>query len=284
MDIRDSDRPLNTARRVDPSVPEGALVHARDLDKFRLPDGRPDPRGWSVRSADGKKLGKVEDLLVDTASNQVRYLEIDVDDDVRKAGGRDFALVPIGAARLDDDRDDVVVNLTPQDLCDVPAYDRQRPSRDYERSLRGFLDERPNALANRPADMSSNRGGDFYANPYYDARAFDGSRRSTSAAGMGSGAADRATTSGIGDRLADAADNVKDRVDGNPASRPGPDATDRPISAGGATGRADSAWERTKDAASNVGNRVANAADNVKDRIDGNPASRPGPDATDRRG
>ena len=29
-------------------------------------------------------------------------------------------------------------------------------------------------------------------------------------------------------RVADAADDLKDRVDGNPASRPGPDATDRP--------------------------------------------------------
>jgi hypothetical protein len=30
-------------------------------------------------------------------------------------------------------------------------------------------------------------------------------------------------------------------------------------------------------------NRVIDAVDNVKDRIDGNPASKPGPDPTDRR-
>jgi hypothetical protein len=44
-----------------------------------------------------------------------------------------------------------------------------------------------------------------------------------------SGAADRATRGGIADRVIDAADNVKDRIDGNPASRPGPDPTDRRI-------------------------------------------------------
>jgi len=44
-----------------------------------------------------------------------------------------------------------------------------------------------------------------------------------------SGAADRATNSGLGDRIADKVDDLKDRVDGNPASRPGPDATDRRI-------------------------------------------------------
>lgn len=34
----------------------------------------------------------------------------------------------------------------------------------------------------------------------------------------------------------------------------------------------------------NAGNRVADAADDLKDRVDGNPASRPGPDSTDRPG
>jgi uncharacterized protein (TIGR02271 family) len=44
-----------------------------------------------------------------------------------------------------------------------------------------------------------------------------------------SGAQDRATDSGLLDRAADKLDDLKDRVDGNPASRPGPDATDRPL-------------------------------------------------------
>jgi uncharacterized protein (TIGR02271 family) len=44
-----------------------------------------------------------------------------------------------------------------------------------------------------------------------------------------SGAVDRATDSGLLDRTADKLDDLKDRVDGNPASRPGPDATDRRI-------------------------------------------------------
>ena len=47
-------------------------------------------------------------------------------------------------------------------------------------------------------------------------------------AGM-SGAQDRATNTGPLDRLADKADDLKDRVDGNPASKPGPDRTDKRI-------------------------------------------------------
>ncbi len=49
-----------------------------------------------------------------------------------------------------------------------------------------------------------------------------------SGAGL-SGAADRASGGGLLDRAADKLDDLKDRVDGNPASRPGPDVTDRRI-------------------------------------------------------
>ena len=219
-------------RDIDASA-TGALVHAKDLKDFKLPEGRPDPRGWDVLLADGTKVGKVEDLLVDTSSRQVRYLEFDVADAVVKAGGREYALVPIGAARLDDDRDDVIVNLSLADLRDVPLYDRRELSRDYEQRLHEFLDERPHA-ARRDAEttrsverpvVAADRAADFYANPYYDEKSFFARR----AAAPTAGAADRATTSGLADRVADAADNVKDRIDGNPASRPGPDPTDRQI-------------------------------------------------------
>ena len=101
--------------------------------------------------------------------------------------------------------------------------------------------------------------------------------------GAGAGAA----AGGLADRAVQGADSLKDRVDGNPASKPGPDATDRGMSASGMADRAgnatENAWDRTKNAASNLGNKAVNAADNVKDRVDGNPASKPGPDSTDRR-
>jgi phage tail tape-measure protein len=62
--------------------------------------------------------------------------------------------------------------------------------------------------------------------------------------------------------------------------------------AGSTAARADSALHNTGNAmgnaadravtgAENLGHRAANAVDDMKDRVDGNPASRPGPDATD---
>jgi sporulation protein YlmC with PRC-barrel domain len=204
----------------------GALVHLKDMKDFKFSDERPDPRGWDVRTADGTKLGKVEDMLFDTEAQRVRYLEVAVDKDVAKQAGRDYALVPVGTARLDDEHDDVIVNLSAAELGGVPAYDRRTFSRDYETSLRSYLRDRPRAAgsagAAAGASVAGDRDADFYASPDYDDRSFFARRG-------GSGAADRATKSGLGDRVAAAVDNVKDRFDANPASRPGPDRTDRRI-------------------------------------------------------
>ncbi len=213
----------------DPSIratdaSEGALVHTRDLDDFKLPKGEPDPRGWDVRATDGTKVGKVEDMLFDTRDRRIRYVEIALDKDFARDTARDYALVPIGQARLDDDNDHVVVDLSSADLTSIPRYDRQQFSRDYETSLQSWYREQKRNVkdAIRPG-APSDRDAGFYSSPEYDDERFFARGREQS------GAEDRATSRGIADRVTDTIDNVKDRIDGNPASRPGPDPTDRRI-------------------------------------------------------
>ena len=202
----------------------GTLVHTKDLDKFELAKGEPDPRGWDVRAADGTKIGKVEDLLFDTAERRIRYVEVALDKDIAKSAARDYALVPIGQARLDDADDDVIVDLSSTDLASVPRYDRTHLSRDYESSLKSWVRERKRDIRADVRDATIDRDVGFYSSPEYDDRRFFARGRHGE-----TGAQDRARTTGIADRITDAADNVKDRIDGNPASRPGPDATDRPL-------------------------------------------------------
>jgi sporulation protein YlmC with PRC-barrel domain len=203
----------------------GTLVHTKDLDHFELPNNEPDPRGWDVRSADGTKIGKVEDLLFDTSERRIRYIEVALDRDLAKDTRRDYALVPIGQARLDDSDDDVIVELSGTDIAAAPAYDRTKLSRDYETSLQSWVRGRKRDLrADVRSDVAADRDVGFYASPEYDDRRFFARGRSAE-----SGAEDRARTTGLADRITDAADNLKDRVDANPASRPGPDPTDRRI-------------------------------------------------------
>lgn len=44
------------------------LAHLGELDDCEIADGEPDIRGWDVKGADGRMLGEVADLLVDTGA------------------------------------------------------------------------------------------------------------------------------------------------------------------------------------------------------------------------
>ena len=214
---------------------QGGLAHLDDLDDFQIAEGEPDIRGWDVRGADGQKLGEVEDLLVDTVALKVRYIEVKLDKDiardmavnasssVRAAAFADrdvtpsptiaadaahddderYVLVPIGAARLDDDKDDVVLDAQAAHMAGIPAYRRSEPvTRDYESNvLRGYPGHRGSATetpatgtmasattgeqggigignSSLPADRSAaSPTDDFYTGRSFDDRSFFGGRR-----------------------------------------------------------------------------------------------------------
>lgn len=146
------------------------LVHLDDVDDFKVADGDPDIRGWDVRTADGRKIGRVEDLIVDTGLMKVRYIEAKLDREVTRTDGDRHVLIPIGTARLDDDEDDVYLSTSIVDPQQLPEYDRSHFDRDYEVSLRG-------RFGGTSADLSGNEDTDFYRNDLYDDARFFGSRR-----------------------------------------------------------------------------------------------------------
>ncbi|HEX2078968.1 MAG TPA: PRC-barrel domain-containing protein [Longimicrobium sp.] len=115
------------------------VVPLGQLDDFRVAEGDPDVRGWEVRASDGRKIGEVDELLVDTSAMKVRYLDVDLDaDDVVLSGGHDrHVLIPIGYARLERDRDCVTVDgLASSDVARLPAYGQGPLTRDFEASVR----------------------------------------------------------------------------------------------------------------------------------------------------
>ena len=87
------------------------LSSLADMTDYEVEDGEPDPRGWEVLGADGRRVGEVDDMLIDEAALKVRYLDVDIDE---RGIGLDAAdrhvLVPVEAARVDEDRECVVVD------------------------------------------------------------------------------------------------------------------------------------------------------------------------------
>lgn len=122
-----------------PATADARLVRLEELRDFQVADGDQDIRGWTVKTADGNKVGKVEELIVDTAERRVRYAEVKLEG---KAVGLDedrHILVPLDSARFVADGKDVVLNrLDAKRLSGVPAYRRGPVSADYEGVLRDY--------------------------------------------------------------------------------------------------------------------------------------------------
>ncbi|HEX2210215.1 MAG TPA: DUF2382 domain-containing protein [Longimicrobium sp.] len=106
------------------------VVPLNQLAGYRVADGEPDIRGWDVVTGDGSRLGTVDDLLVDTRANKVRYVDVDMDGDNR------HVTVPIGYARLEENRHQVLVDrLGTEQLRALPDYQHGALTRDYEEQV-----------------------------------------------------------------------------------------------------------------------------------------------------
>ena len=155
-----------------------------ELNDYKVADGEPDVRGWDVVASDQRKIGKVHELLVDTGVMQVRYLDVDIDKDIR-GGDRDrHILVPIGCARLDDDDNRVLVGgLKSPDVRSAPAYEHLGVTRDFEESVRGCFEpvgqtSRGAAARGTEAAGAGLTASDrFYGHEHYDQSRFFGTRR-----------------------------------------------------------------------------------------------------------
>jgi sporulation protein YlmC with PRC-barrel domain len=166
------------------------VVPLDELDDFRVSRDDPDPRGWEVVAADGRKIGEVDELLVDTGAMKVRYLDVDLDDGL-VAGAHDrHVLVPIGYARLDRDHDRVIVDeITSHDLRAIPAYDHGPITRDFETSVRDSWRRdradrpREGAAEGEPRAMRADAPDDFYSDDSFDESQFWAARRSTGLGG-----------------------------------------------------------------------------------------------------
>jgi hypothetical protein len=159
-----------------------------DLKDFQVSDGYKDIRGWRVDSADGREVGKVHDLLVDLDGMRTRYLDVRLHSAIAATHGDRDVLIPIGAARIADEGEVVVVPLTAERVSLLPVYDHGVLTRTYESELRRHftLGEATAgtvaaattatvATADRVADKPVERG--FYDHEAYDDRGFFRSRK-----------------------------------------------------------------------------------------------------------
>ncbi len=105
------------------------LYYLDELPGYQVADDYDDVRGWAVKDAGDRTIGKVEGLLVNKQSERVVYLDVEVDPSVIEEGyetynvpasegvhgflnkeGENHIIVPIGLVELDSDKQEVLTN------------------------------------------------------------------------------------------------------------------------------------------------------------------------------
>jgi PRC-barrel domain protein len=152
------------------------------VDDFEVAEGYPDVRGWRVDAADGTEIGKVHELLVDLDALRTRYLDVRLTSEVAAAPEDRDVLVPIGAARVDDDRDVVTVSLTAERVGLLPPYSHGPVTREQEYEVRRHFTfgraaaEGMAAGAAAGATAAGTASAARESRDFYDDEAFDDSR------------------------------------------------------------------------------------------------------------
>lgn len=127
-----------------------------DLDDYKVASGDPDVRGWEVVDVNNRPVGKVDNLLVDVRREKVRYLDVDLNENIisedhdpldnnkasgvheyTKHGGDTHMIVPIGLARVDSDGKRIISDEINRNILESGHVHRKgeiiRP--EYERSV-----------------------------------------------------------------------------------------------------------------------------------------------------
>ena len=147
-----------------------SMKHRRlqELDRsdFEIVDGEPDIRGWDVRNERGRKLGEVEELIVDAQQKKVRYMVVDLEHNELEMDHRKV-LSPIGMAQLHGENDDVIIpGLDDTHIRNLPEYNEDRLTPVEERKIGEALGLRSELVSGNqsPEELPP----DFYKHDYYN--------------------------------------------------------------------------------------------------------------------
>ncbi|RYY95083.1 MAG: PRC-barrel domain containing protein [Chitinophagaceae bacterium] len=92
---------------------------------FEMAKGQPNIIGWQVMDGSGHKLGKVQELIIDTSAQRVRYMVVALTDNKVLQIEKRTVMVPIGFAQLHAADDCVLLHgVTPYQLRALPRYDK----------------------------------------------------------------------------------------------------------------------------------------------------------------
>lgn len=102
------------------------LERLSQLNDFDVAPGEPDIRGWTVKTAQGREIGSVSDLIVATEALKVRQIEVNLNRDATPSSGEHQMIAPIATADIDTrDKSVILHGLTTEQIGALPDAERK---------------------------------------------------------------------------------------------------------------------------------------------------------------
>lgn len=102
---------------------DSTVVPLKEAKDFQLSKDAPNLRGWNVFGADGERVGTVSEMLVDPGAMKVRYLDVDLLDDLFLLKDDRHVIVPTEAIDPRERGKDVwIAGLPAAAVARLPAY------------------------------------------------------------------------------------------------------------------------------------------------------------------
>lgn len=129
------------------------LYYLNELSDYKVADDDPDVRGWQVKDADNRVIGKVDNMLVNKRAERVVYLDVEVDKSIIEADhdpygqpansdvhefinkeGENHIIVPVGLVSLNEDQKFVYTDrINHQTFAETKRIQKgSRVNREYE--------------------------------------------------------------------------------------------------------------------------------------------------------
>lgn len=157
------------------------LKFVDNLSDYQVHHNDTDIREFDVRLSTGEKIGEVEGLLADVPAKQVRYVEIEIEDDIidRHTAGNyskddRHVLIPIGLVKINGDRTVSILGIGLEHMIGYPRYNKQMGyTTRYEIETNNYLSdfhEFGSSYKRSIFDNDKYRSGDTLNNEFYSSK------------------------------------------------------------------------------------------------------------------
>lgn len=103
------------------------LERLNDMKDYKIAEGEPDVRGWSLYDRDDNRIGDIDDLLVDSATERVVFAVANYGGSL--GIGEKSTLIPLDHVRFDKNRHRAMFVGTREDVENAPEF--KNDTRDY---------------------------------------------------------------------------------------------------------------------------------------------------------